>query len=312
MRFRRCVVKVLWSGTWHSKTIEPAAARFFWNVEACPLITQHSDSREPQVVYKDYGGAGIGYNSDMREIVGDSVLTAPMFEWGPIYNVFVQTALDDAWSNTSVARWPGAAEGAVTLGPFSPRVEPITVQRVQIEREKLKAAAGDKAFQHIFCGPLLKRWAYAHANGSTGPRASVCGSPIWRRLDPPEQINLRHYRTSAGERLPADRTEPLSTDCLWGMDWAGQALLSDAYPSDSRGTFDDNYVFNDYLVDGAELVAPCCPADGTTANWGTVYDGPSPDCAYGDHFYEPPPVPEVIERLNLLPRPMIHTAFAIT
>jgi hypothetical protein len=51
----------------------------------------------PLQVYAGLGGLGIGYNSDMRSLVGDSVLTAPMFNWGPIFGRFVQRALDDTW-----------------------------------------------------------------------------------------------------------------------------------------------------------------------------------------------------------------------
>eukprot|EP00966_Prymnesium_polylepis_P187796 4353782-Prymnesium_polylepis.1 len=83
----------------------------------------------------------------------------------------------------------------------------------------------------------------------SGARASGCGgNPVWRRLDPPEQINLKHYRDKYGNPLPAGRTVPLATDCLWGMDWPGQALLFTAYPYPSYT--DENYVFSDYLVDG--------------------------------------------------------------
>ena len=179
--FAACQVKVVWVGTWHSAEIETAAAHFFWQMERCDIITQHSDTTEPQLVYKAYGGSGIGYNSDMREIVGDSVLTAPMFNWGPIYEQFVQKSLTSTWRNESMDLWPGAAEGAVKLAPgFSPRVEPVTVQHVEQEHAKLRAAYGDAAFHHIFCGPLTKRWAYAYADGTSGPRAKACGNPVWR------------------------------------------------------------------------------------------------------------------------------------
>ena len=54
-------------------------------------------------------------------------------------------------------------------------------------------------------------------------RAATVGfNPVWRRLDVPEQINLKHFRDADGNKLPANRTVPLATDCLWGMDWAGQ------------------------------------------------------------------------------------------
>ena len=128
------------------------------NTEGCDIITQHSDTTEPQLVYQAYGGSGIGYNSgerrsyfpitqpslsrlsahflaDMREVVGDSVLSAPMLQWGPVYTDFVNKVLTNTWVEGYQA-WPGAAEGAVKLMPtFSPRVDPATVQYVEQARE---------------------------------------------------------------------------------------------------------------------------------------------------------------------------------
>lgn len=38
----------------------------------CQMIAQHSDTSEPQRVFKNHGLVGIGYNSDQRVLVGDS------------------------------------------------------------------------------------------------------------------------------------------------------------------------------------------------------------------------------------------------
>ena len=266
-----------------SMAIIPAPCR-------CDIITQHSDTLAPQIVYKNYGGVGIGYNSNMRELVGDSVLTAPMLNWGPLWEIFIAQLLRGEWQENTQP-WPGAHEGAVKLMPtFSPRVPPETVQFVLREQEKLIAAAGDEAFKHIFCGPLLKRWAYDFADpaAGSGPRAQGCGyKPVWRRLDPPEQVNLNHYRDKDGNPLPADRTVPLETDCLWGRFFPGQALLFTAYPFPAFTEEDD--VFSDYLLDNVELMEP-----GRT-EWGILHNDSSHTCEIligstlspiGDRFFE--------------------------
>ena len=109
------------------------------------------------------------------------------------------------------------------------------------------------------------------------PRAQV-----WRRLNAPEQINLKHYRDGDGKPLPDGLTEPRQSDCVWGMDWPGEALLSPAYPDD----FDEDYVFSDYLVEGVELLEP-----GKTPN-GTIHDATTHGCdggPTGDRFFSLPP-----------------------
>jgi hypothetical protein len=163
------------------------------------------------------------------------------------------------------------------------------VQHVEQEHSRLRAAAGDDAFKHVFCGPLLKRWAYDFANPAhgSGPRATGCGfNPVWRRLDPPEQINLRHYRDQHGNPLPTGQTEPRATDCLWGMTYAGEALRAEAFPA----PFSEDFVFSDYLIDGVELLQP----RGT--QWGTVHNDTTHGCftsygTSGDRFFSPPPWP---------------------
>ncbi len=117
------------------------------------------------------------------------MLTAPMLHWGSIYAPFVRMLLAGSWS-ANLQAWPGVAEGAVGLAPsFSPRVEPTTVQRVAHELERLRALPGDTAFRSVFCGPLSKRWAYAFASGSSGPRAAGCG-------ETPSGVGLRPRSSS--------------------------------------------------------------------------------------------------------------------
>ena len=129
----------------------------------------------------------------MREIVGDTVLTAPMLQWGPMFSLFVEELLAGTWT-AEQQPWLGLDAQAVDLAPyFSPKVAPATVELVLAKKQELAAATGAAAFHHIFCGPLKKQWVYAHAAGSSGARAEGCGfQPVWQRLETPTQVNLNH------------------------------------------------------------------------------------------------------------------------
>ena len=50
--------------------------------QGADIIAQHQDTTEPQKAAAERGGTSIGYNSDMRVFVGDSVLTGPVWNWG--------------------------------------------------------------------------------------------------------------------------------------------------------------------------------------------------------------------------------------
>ena len=193
--------------------------------------------------------------------------------------------LDGVWV-PHLRAWPGIDADAVTLAPaFSPLVEPTTIRAIEEETARLRGASGDAAFHSIFCGPLLKRWAYDFADGTAGPRARWCsgGNPVWRRLEPPEQIDLRHYHDMHGQPLPSNQTTPLASDCL-----TREALLGWAFPT---GAFAEADVHNDYLLDGIELVIA------QTTAFGTVHAAQYPgspstgECgAAGDRFFTATPV----------------------
>ena len=96
----------------------------------------------------------------------------------------------------------------------------------------------------------------------------------------------------------------------------GQALIWDATGIGPDGSFDEDYVFNDYLLEGAELAAPCAPCRTVGGQeWGTVHNGTHEDCVFGttgDRFYVPPPKPLVYKRLNLLPVGFVSAVYVIT
>ena len=47
-RFAGCVVKVVFTGSWHASTAEEAAAEYLWHVAKCDLITHDTDTAAAQ------------------------------------------------------------------------------------------------------------------------------------------------------------------------------------------------------------------------------------------------------------------------
>ena len=178
----------MWTGTWGDEHIESWAARKLWVEDGCRVITQHSDTDEPQKVFRDNGphaceagiidereclnadetaavaaipgdGAGIGYNADMRQIVGDSVLTSVRVTWGPPVDYFVKELLNGNWptqsNGNSLNYYPGVADMPTvnTLADFSSRVSYTASLDVSTRLAAMRSGEAPT----IFCGQLKKQ-----------------------------------------------------------------------------------------------------------------------------------------------------------
>ncbi len=144
-------VRVLWTGVWNDPEAEREAAAMLLD-QGADIIAQHQDSTEPQKVSQEHGALSIGYNSNMRAFVGDTVLTSPTWNWGPYYVATIQSAIEGRW--TSHQYWGGLKEGIVTLSEYSPKVS-------QDVRDLVKAAF-DVILdgRDVFCGPIRDQNGY--------------------------------------------------------------------------------------------------------------------------------------------------------
>ena len=86
----------------------------------------------------------------MAQFVGDTVLTGPVWNWGPYYTERIKAAMDGTWKSGDF--WGGIKEGTVMLAELSPRV-PDDVKKT-VEAEKAKFMSGEKTEFDIFAGPL--------------------------------------------------------------------------------------------------------------------------------------------------------------
>jgi basic membrane protein A len=139
-------VRVVWTLTWYDPVVEREAAEALLD-EGADIIAQHQDTTQPQEAAQERGALSIGYDSDMRQFVGDTVLCGPQWNWGSYYIDTVQDILDGDWEPHQY--WGSLATGIVRLTDFSPLV-PDEVREVVNEREEA-ILSGE---WDVFCGPI--------------------------------------------------------------------------------------------------------------------------------------------------------------
>ncbi|MBS3782808.1 MAG: BMP family ABC transporter substrate-binding protein [Anaerolineae bacterium] len=139
-------VRVVWTNTWYDPVVEREAAEALLD-EGADMIAQHQDTTEPQKAAAERDALSIGYDSDMRQFVGDTVLTSPQWNWGTYYVDTIQNVIDGTWESHQF--WGGLETGVVQLAEISPLVPEDVREQVDAERERITGTDWD-----VFCGPL--------------------------------------------------------------------------------------------------------------------------------------------------------------
>ncbi len=140
-------VRVVWTSTWFDPPKEKEAADALL-AQGADVIAQHQDTTEPQKAAMDAGAVSIGYDSDMRTVVGDTVLTSPVWNWGPKYIEIVKAIQAGTYQSESF--YGLLKDGTFDLAELSPLVSEETAELIAQRRQELI----DGNFQ-IFCGPLM-------------------------------------------------------------------------------------------------------------------------------------------------------------
>jgi len=139
-------VQVVWTNTWYDPVKEREAAQALLD-EGVDMIAQHQDTTEPQKAAKEAGVLSIGYDSDMAQFVGDTVLTSPVWNWGTYYVDTIEDILDDTWEPHQF--WGGLESDVVKLADLSPKVPDDVAEKVDEERSRIIDTEWD-----VFCGPI--------------------------------------------------------------------------------------------------------------------------------------------------------------
>ncbi|KPJ78959.1 MAG: hypothetical protein AMJ54_01240 [Deltaproteobacteria bacterium SG8_13] len=139
-------VRVVWTKTWYDPATEKEAAKSLLDVGA-DVIAQHQDSPGPQEAAQEKGVYSVGYNSDMSAFAPKAHLTAPVWNWGPLYKQIVEQVRKGTWKSEAI--WYGMKEGTVDLAPFGPMVPDSVRQKVLAKKQELLAGGTD-----VFVGPV--------------------------------------------------------------------------------------------------------------------------------------------------------------
>jgi basic membrane protein A len=139
-------VRVVWTNTWFGPPEEKEAAEALIAAGA-DVIAQHQDTTEPQKAALDSGGVSIGYDADMSTFVGDTVLTSPVWNWGPKYVDITRRVMDGTYTTESY--WGGMTDETVALAPLSSRVSAETAALVEEKAAQIESGQWD-----VFCGPI--------------------------------------------------------------------------------------------------------------------------------------------------------------
>jgi basic membrane protein A len=140
-------VRVVWTSTWFDPVKEREAAVALLDAGA-DLIAQHQDTTEPQKAAKERGLLSIGYDSDMRGFVGDSVLVSPVWNWGAYYVDTVEAIFNGTWKTHQY--WGGLKDGIVKLSNFSPKVPQEVRDMIAAKQEAILEGTWD-----VFYGPII-------------------------------------------------------------------------------------------------------------------------------------------------------------
>jgi basic membrane protein A len=139
-------VRVVWTSTWFDPVKEREAAVALLDAGA-DIISQHQDTTEPQKAAQERGLMSIGYDSDMRSFVGDSVLVSPIWNWGSYYVDTVKAIFNGTWKTHQY--WGGLKEGIVLLSDFSPKVPQAVRDLVAEKQQAMINGSWD-----VFYGPI--------------------------------------------------------------------------------------------------------------------------------------------------------------
>lgn len=142
-------VKVVWTSTWFDPVKERQAADALLD-DGADVTAQHQDSTATIQAAADRGLLSVGYDFDQTANFPETVLTSPLFVWGPFYVETVKAVMDGTWVSSQV--WGGWKDGMVDLATIGAMVPAEVAAAAAAEADLFKS--GEKTITTIFTGPI--------------------------------------------------------------------------------------------------------------------------------------------------------------
>ncbi len=121
-------VQVVWTSTWFDPPIEGTAAESLLDAGA-DVIAMHQDSAAPGQAAEAAGAKWVGYSTDMSEFAPTAWLTAPTWNWGPLYIEQAKAVIDGTWTPEVI--YGNIEDGMVGLAPFGDSVEQSLIDLIE-------------------------------------------------------------------------------------------------------------------------------------------------------------------------------------
>ncbi len=127
-------VRVAYTNTWSDAAVESDAARTLMD-NGVDVMAQHQNYPAAAQTAADAGIWAMGYNSPMGDLVGETYVTSPIWDWATFYRAAVTEVYEEKWEADFF--WKGLESGMVGLSDWGPNVPGEVKERVDQERDRV-------------------------------------------------------------------------------------------------------------------------------------------------------------------------------
>jgi basic membrane protein A len=182
----KATVTVVYTNVWFDPIKEGDSAKALLN-QGCDVIVTGSDTPAPLDAAFKAGKYGIGYETDMAASMktpeeAKSVLTSPIWNWGPYYLKVAKAVEDGTW--TSGDYWGGMSDGIVDIAPISSAVPQSVIDYVNTRKQ------------------LIVDGKYTPFDGPMVNQKGVTVVPAGTTMSDADQLNLQWFVQGVIGQIP--------------------------------------------------------------------------------------------------------------